>query len=93
MRTIVALCTMMVGGVAVAGESAVVVTPSQPATTVVTGGRPSVIIVEEAPRSPCANGKCRLYSVDERAHEASRRRLFGGQVVRNNSRTVVRPVR
>lgn len=93
MRTIVTFYAMMVSGMVVASESAVVVTPAQSATTGVTGDRPAVIIVEEAPRSPCANGKCRLYSVDGQSREASRRRLFGGQVVRNNSRTVVRPVR
>lgn len=103
-----ALCAMVLCGVAVAGEPASVLNHGQsspapaPAAapapvaaapaTVVTGG-PTLLVVESAPRNPCANGSCRLYSVDEKTYETKRRRLFGGSVVRNGSRTVVRPVR
>lgn len=48
------------------------------------------------PQLICVNGRCgsqRLYSVDARDEEWSRNRLFGGQVIRRHTRTVVRPVR
>jgi hypothetical protein len=42
----------------------------------------------------CVSGRCqRLYSVEQSANESCRNRLFGGHVVRKNSRTVYRPVR
>lgn len=51
---------------------------------------------QSQPQLICVNGRCgeqKLYSVDTRSNETCRNRLFGGKVVRQNSRTVVRPVR
>lgn len=75
----------------------VVVVESQPAR--------QVVIVAGAPRR-CVNGRCSIsssavctgpncqkYSVKEDATEAVRKRWLGGVVIRNNARTVVRPVR
>jgi hypothetical protein len=47
--------------------------------------------------SPCANGRCKsapqLYNAETCNSESCRNRLFGGTVVRKNSRTVYKPVR
>jgi hypothetical protein len=40
----------------------------------------------------CVSGQCgRLYNVETDSSKTCRNRLFGGYVVRNNSRTVYRP--
>jgi len=76
----------------------VLVVESQPAR--------QIVIVEGAPRR-CVNGRCstssrsvctgpncQKYVVQEDATETVRKRWFGGgYVVRNNARTVVKPVR
>lgn len=85
------------GEIAADGTQSVLVQPQVAAATTT-----PAVIVETAPcyggrchRSACANGQCgtRLYSVEERNSESCRNRLFGGTVVRKNSRTVLRPVR
>lgn len=56
-------------------------------------------VVEAAPCTACAqsevictNGQCsRPYNVESSASKSCRNRLFGGYVVRQNSRTVYRP--
>jgi hypothetical protein len=68
---------------------------SQPATVVVA---PQPVVIELAPAaSPCANGRCqsapKLYNAETCNSESCRNRLFGGTVVRKNSRTVYKPVR
>lgn len=60
-------------------------------------GEPQSVLVEKptvvASAAPaCANGQCgRLYNVESSAASSRRNRLFGGYVVRQNSRTVYRP--
>ena len=64
--------------------------------------KPAPVAVASAPcetctqpaAAVCTNGRCqRLYSVEQVANESCRNRLFGGHVVRKNSRTVYKPVR
>jgi len=98
-----AIVSLIAAGTAFGREIAADGTQSvlvQPKTTVVTTA--PAIIVETVPcrngrchKSSCANGQCstRLFSVEEKNSESCRNRLFGGTVVRKNSRTVVRPVR
>jgi len=73
-------------------QPAVVV--AQPSTIVVT--QPQVIEIVPA-ASPCASGRCKsapqLYNAETCNSESCRNRLFGGTVVRKNSRTVYKPVR
>ncbi len=71
-------------------ESAPVIVKTAP---VVVTSSPAVIAVQQPAKSPCANGKCKLYSVDQQGHEFHRHRLLGGTVTRKGTRTVVRPVR
>lgn len=73
----------------VAAPTPVVVTP---APVVVESG-PTLLAVQQPSRNPCANGKCKLYSVDQQNHEFHRHRVLGGTVTRKGTRTVVRPVR
>jgi hypothetical protein len=68
----------------------VVVVESAP---VVVESRPAVIAVQQPSRNPCANGKCKLFSVDQQQNDFHRHRLFGGSVTRKGTRTVVKPVR
>ena len=69
-----------------------------PVTTAVVA-EPAVVVVGAPRRVRCTSGKCctgpdcKLYSVNEEAHEYVRNRVLGGQVIRRGSRTVVRPVR
>jgi hypothetical protein len=70
---------------------AVVVT--QAPTVVVPAANPAVIAVQQPTRNSCANGRCKLYSVDQQQNEFHRHRLFGGSVTRKGTRTVVRPAR
>jgi hypothetical protein len=63
------------------------------ATPVVVESSPAVIAVQQPSRKTCANGKCKLYSVDQQQNEFHRNRLLGGTVTRKGTRTVVRPVR
>jgi hypothetical protein len=109
MKTIFTLCAILVGGVAFGGETvsvlnhntsapaAVVVAAPAPVVVesapVVVESRPAVIAVQQPSRNPCANGKCKLYSVDQQQNEFHRHRLLGGTVTRKGTRTVVRPVR
>lgn len=60
---------------------------------VVVESSPTLIAVQQPSRNPCANGKCKLYSVDQQQQEFHRHRLFGGTVTRKGTRTVVKPVR
>lgn len=85
--SLIAASTSFGGEIAADGTQSVLV---QPKAAIVTTA-PAVIV--EA--TPCQNGRCgtRLYAVEERNSESCRNRLFGGKVVRKNSRTVVRPVR
>lgn len=104
-----AIVSLMTAGVSFGGEivdgtQSVLVAPTVAA--VVPGPAASVVVVA-APAAPCANGRChshrhtcvngecgtRLYSVDAHSAAHTRNRLFGGTVTRQNSRTVVRPVR
>lgn len=46
------------------------------------------------PQLVCVSGQCtRLYNAESHESESCRNRLFGGTVVRKNSRTVYKPVR
>jgi hypothetical protein len=105
--TIVCLFAAMCANAAFAGAFEVAELPSvltvAPTTTAVVVA-PAPVVVEAAPVAVlapvqsgpvCANGKCgtRLYSVQTEQNEQHRNRLFGGQVVRRQSRTVVKPVR
>lgn len=57
---------------------------------------PTVATAPETTQPVCRNGRCghqRQYSSSTCTSETCRNRLFGGRVVRNNTRTVVRPVR
>ena len=104
-----AIVSLMTAGIAFGGESgdgtqSVLVAP--PVAAVVPAPAASVVVVA-APAAPCANGRChshrhtcvnrqcgtKLYSVDGYSSAHTRNRLFGGTVTRQNSRTVVRPVR
>lgn len=82
--------------------------PAQPSTPtgVVVSSQPArqVVIVEEPRRCPggrcasstrsiCTGPNCQKYAVKEDTVETARRRLFGGVVIRNNNRTVIKPVR
>lgn len=83
-------------------------TPTTIREIVVVDARPSrpIVIMGNTPRR-CVNGKCatksssvctgpncQKYRVDETESETVRKRWFGGGVVvRNNNRTVVKPVR
>lgn len=82
--------------------------PAQPPapTGVVVSSQPArqVVIVEEPRRCPggrcassarsiCTGPNCQKYAVTEDTVETARRRLFGGVVIRNNNRTVIKPVR
>ena len=106
MKTIFTLCAVLVCGVAFGGEPvSVVVNHGQPtpaaapapvvieSAPVVVESSPAVIAVQQPSRNPCANGKCKLYSVDQQQNEFHRQRLFGGYVTRKGTRTVVKPVR
>lgn len=60
--------------------------------------QPVVVAAAPAPCAACAqtqvcvSGQCgRLYNVETDSSKTCRNRLFGGYVVRNNSRTVYRP--
>lgn len=70
--------------------AAPVVVTSRP---VIVESRPALVAVQQPSRNPCANGKCKLYSVDQQQNEFHRHRLLGGTVTRKGTRTVVRPVR
>lgn len=53
-----------------------------------------VVPVETAPNFVCVDGKCRrVTSVETQTHETTRRRLFGGPVIRNSTRTVYKTSR
>lgn len=82
--------------------------PAQPPapTNVSASSQPArqIVIVEEPRRCPggrcvssargiCTGPNCQKYAVKEDAVETARRRLFGGVVIRNNNRTVIKPVR
>lgn len=95
-------------GAAPAAASAAVPAPTQaPAASgaVVVDSQPArQVVIVEGPRR-CPGGRCASsaqstctgpncqYAVKENAVETVRRRLFGGVVIRNNNRTVVKPVR
>lgn len=100
MKTLATLCAMLVCGLTFADETVSVLnhgTTAAPAATTaqptpaVDSTNPKVVAVPR--RSRCANGQCKLYSVEEQAHESTRNRVFGGQVIRRGTRTVLRPVR
>lgn len=63
--------------------------------------KPTPVAVEKAdcnncaePQLVCVSGQCtRLYNAETHQSESCRNRLFGGTVVRKNSRTVYKPVR
>jgi len=102
-------CVSFVATAAVAGEptladgtqsilatkQAAPIVVTQPATVVVA---PQPVVIELVSAvSPCANGRCqsapKLYNAETCNSESCRNRLFGGAVVRKNSRTVYKPVR
>lgn len=114
MKSFLALCVVMLGGVVFGGE--VSPTPAEAPcvdcapqqTIVVLGAQPArqYVFAPRPTRRTCANGTCAVadscangscappqYSVKEQSAETVRRRVFGGAVLRNNSRTVVKPVR
>jgi hypothetical protein len=92
------------GEIAVDGTQSVL---AQPVVAAVVPAPAAAVVVVAAPAAPCANGRChshrhtcangtcstKLYSVDAHSAAHTRNRLFGGTVTRQNSRTVVRPVR
>lgn len=98
MKTLFTLCLMFVCAAVAVAEPVSVLnhgtpTPApevKPATAPTASG-PALIAVPK--RGGCPNGRCKLYSVEEQAHESTRHRAFGGQVTRKGTRTVVRPVR
>lgn len=114
MKSFLALCVVMLGGVAFGGEvgptpaEAPCVDCAPQQTVVVLGAQPvrQYVFAPRAPRRTCVNGNCAVadscangscaqpqYSVKEQSTETVRRRVFGGAVIRNNSRAVVKPVR
>lgn len=104
MKTILALCAVLACGVTFGGEPVSVVNHGQPtpaitaaptaqAAPVVVESAPALIAVQQPSRNPCANGKCKLYTVDQQQNDFHRHRLFGGYVTRKGTRTVVKPVR
>jgi hypothetical protein len=47
-----------------------------------------------SPEFVCVNGKCRrVTGVEEQTYETQRRRIFGGHVIRNGTRTVYKTSR
>lgn len=114
MKSFLALCAVVFGGVAFAGEvaqpaaSAPCVDCAPQQTVVVLGAQPvrQYVFAPRTPKRTCVNGSCATvdtcangncgkpqYSVAEQSTETVRRRVFGGAVIRNNSRAVVKPVR
>lgn len=107
MKFTLTLCAILSCGVAFGSEPVSVLnhgaaTPAQapaPATEaplappVVVAPPLPLVAVQQPSRSPCANGKCKLYSVEPHAYETHRHRVLGGTVTRKGTRTVVRPVR
>lgn len=103
MKTIYTLCAILACTTAFGDEPVSVLNHNQaapaavktaaPAPAVVAESGPVLIAVQQPSRNPCANGKCKLYSVDQHANEFHRHRLLGGSVTRKGTRTVVRPVR
>ena len=100
MKTLFALCAMLVCGVVAAEETKSVLnhgtpTPAAPAVSAAPAAAPATgpALVALPKRSRCANGQCQLYSVEEQNRESTRNRVFGGQVIRRGNRTVLRPVR
>lgn len=94
MKSVFTLCAILVCGVAFADEPKSVVnhgTPTPAAAAAPATATPGIVAVPR--KSRCANGQCKLYSVEEQSHEYIRPRLFGGHVIRKGSRTVLRPVR
>lgn len=102
-----ALAAFVCGSV-FAGEPASVINAPAPAPVVIVEGRqPRPIVIMEGTPRRCVNGRCstsssavctgpncQKYSVKDDATETVRKRWFGGGVVvRNNNRTVVKPVR
>lgn len=92
------LCAVLVCGAAFGNEPVSVVNHGQPTPAVtpapvVVESAPALIAVQQPSRSPCANGKCKLYAVEQQGHEFHRHRVLGGTVTRKGTRTVVRPVR
>lgn len=104
MKTLFSVCVVLFCAAAVADETTSVLNHGQPTSTATTSAPAPVAASTPAPaaqsnlialprRGRCANGQCQLYSVDEQSYCQSRNRVFGGQVVRRGTRTVVRPVR
>lgn len=97
MKSLVTLCAMLVCGLSFAGEPTSVLnhgtpTPAAaPAAAPAATAGPAIIAVPR--KSRCANSQCQLYSVEEQSHEYTRHRVLGGQVIRKNNRTVIRPIR
>ncbi len=105
MKTLVALCAILAGGVVLAGEPVSVLNHSAPAAAAPVAAPAPAVQTAPAPttsgpaiialprRGGCPNGRCQLYSVEEQTRESTRNRVLGGQVIRRGNRTVVRPVR
>lgn len=104
MKTFVALCALLAGGVVLAGEPVSVLNHSAPTSAPIvapapvaqsapapTASGPAIIALPR--RGGCPNGRCQLYSVEDQARESTRNRVLGGQVIRRGNRTVIRPVR
>ena len=94
MRACFALVLSVVASTVLAGEVSVL-NHGEPAPAV--AAAPAAQAAPAATACACASSnKCcgeRLYSVEESDSASCRNRLFGGYVVRKNSRTVYRPVR
>lgn len=88
MKSFIALCAVLFCGAALANEGTMsVLNHGQPT--------PSATPAPCAPVQSCENGQCHVqtYTAQEQSHDLTRRRLFGGYVVRKGSRTVLRPTR